>query len=95
MGLIQRTIEAEGIPTISISLSLTITEKVKPPRALLVDFSLGHPMGNPFDKRFQKQILMKGLKYLKEISRPGTIIDLTGTYSVDIGRCPLCTVEEG
>ncbi len=51
-------------------------------------------MGNPFDKGFQKQILMKGLKYLKEISRPGTIIDLTGTYSIDIRRCPLCMVEE-
>ncbi len=93
MGLIQRAIEAEGIPTISISLNLTITKKVKPPRALLVDFPLGHPMGSPFDIELQKQILMKGLKCLKEISTPGAIIDLTGTYPIDVVRCTLCPVE--
>jgi len=93
VGLIQRAIEAEGIPTISISLNLTITEKVKPPRALLVAFPLGNPMGNPFDTGVQKQILIKGLKYLKEISRPATIINLTSTYRIEAGKCTLCTVE--
>jgi D-proline reductase (dithiol) PrdB len=92
VGLIQRAIEAEGIPTISISLNLTITEKVKPPRALLVAFPLGHPMGNPFDKGLQKEILMKGLRHLREISRPATIIDLTGTYHIEAKKCTLCTV---
>ncbi len=82
MGLIQRAIEEVGIPTISISLNLTITEKLRPPRALLVAFPLGHPMGNPFDKGFQKQILMKGLKFLKEISRPGTIMTYGGPIAL-------------
>ena len=77
MGLIQRAIEEEGIPTISISLNRTITERVKPPRALLVGFPLGHPMGNPFDDGRQRQILLAGLKYLKEIGDPGTIVDTT------------------
>jgi hypothetical protein len=44
-GLIQRAIEAERISTISISFNRGITGKVKPPRALLVDFPLGHPTG--------------------------------------------------
>lgn len=93
MGLIQRAIEEVGIPTISISLNLTITEKLRPPRALLVAFALGHPMGSPFDKGLQRQILMKGLKYLKEISRPGTTIDLRRTYRIEADKCKLCTVE--
>lgn len=81
-----------GIPTISISLNRTITEKVKPPRTLLVDFPLGHPMGNPFDKGLQRQILMEALKYLKEIIEPGTIVDLTKKYRLKGGKCSLCEV---
>ena len=92
MGLIQRAIEEEGIPTISVSLNRTITERVKPPRALLVGFALGHPMGNPFDEELQRQILFAGLKYLKEIDEPGTIVDLTRTYGSDGRKCLLCQV---
>lgn len=92
MGLVQRAIEVEGIPTISISLNRTITEKVMPPRALLVGFPLGHPMGNPFDGEVQRQILLTGLKYLKEIDNPGTIVDLTRTYGSDGRKCLLCKV---
>lgn len=87
MGLVQRAIEAEGIPTISISLNRTITEQVRPPRVLLVGFPLGHPMGNPFDEKLQRQVLMDGLKYLKEIVKPGTIVDLTRTYRTKGGGC--------
>ena len=93
MGLVQRAIETEGIPTISISLNRTITEKVRPPRVLLVGFPLGHPMGNPFDVKIQRQILMDGLKYLKEIEKPGTVVDLTKAYGVKGGECIFCKVK--
>ena len=93
MGLIQRAIEAEGIPTISISLSRTITEKVKPPRALLVPFPLGHPMGNPFDSKIQRQILMGGLKWLKEIEKPGTIVELNGECEGVKVECQVCKAD--
>jgi hypothetical protein len=86
VGLIQRTIEAEGMSTISISLNRTITEKVKPPRALLVDFPLGHPMGNPFDHALQKKILVEALKQLKIIEKPGSIVDWTGIYGSKDGK---------
>ena len=65
---------------ISISLNRIITEQVRPPRALFLGFSLGHPMGNPFDEKLQREILMDGLKYLKQIENPGTMVDLTGIY---------------
>lgn len=93
MGLVQRAIEAEGIPTISISLDRTITEKVRPPRVLLVGFPLGHPMGNPFDTKIQREILMDGLKYLKGIEKPCTIVDLTKGYGIKGGKCIICKVK--
>jgi len=95
VGLIQRAIEAEGIPTISISLNRIITEKVKPPRVLLLDYPLGHPMGNPFEKEIQRQILLEALDHLKSINEPGTIADLRDIYQIQRGKCELCTVEVG
>ena len=70
-----------------------ITEKVRPPRALLVDFPLGHPMGNPFEDALQKRILTEALKYLKEISEPGTIVDNTETCRIKRGKCTVCELE--
>lgn len=90
MGLIQRAIEAEGMSTISISLNRVITEKVTPPRALVVEFPLGHPMGNPFDYGLQRRILAEALKYLKEIAEPGTIVDNAETYRIKKGNCTAC-----
>ena len=68
--------------TISISLNRRITEKVKPPRALLVDFPLGHPMGKPFDYTLQRKILVEALKYLQVAEGPGTVLDRTGAYGI-------------
>jgi D-proline reductase (dithiol) PrdB len=92
VGLIQRAIEEEGIPTISISLDRTITEKVKPPRSLLLAFPLGHPMGNPFDEEAQRRLLREGLEYIETIKEPKTIVDLTSTYRIEGGKCTSCEV---
>ena len=75
MGLIQRVIEAAGISSISISLSLDISRKVRPPRALYPGLHLGHPLGDPDQAFRQLQILRLLLKYLAEIRTPGTIIE--------------------
>jgi hypothetical protein len=87
VGLIQRAIEAERMSTISISLNRRITEKVKPPRALLVDFPLGHPMGNPFEYGLQKKILVEALKQLPVVEEPGTILDRTEAYGIKTAKC--------
>ena len=80
MGLIQRAIEEAGIPTVSISLSRTVTGKVKPPRALLVGHPLGHPMGRPFDKKTQTSLLKEGVALLGDIRVPGTLVDAADRY---------------
>jgi hypothetical protein len=43
--VLARVLEAHGIATTSISLVREHTEKIKPPRALLVPFPFGHAFG--------------------------------------------------
>jgi len=91
VGLIQRTIEASGIATISISLSKDISQKVLPPRAVYTGLPLGHPMAFPGQNFRQKQILRLLLKYLKKMNGPGTIADLDVTESADHSvACDIC-----
>jgi len=92
VGLIQRTIEASGISTISISLSKDISQKVLPPRAVYPGFPLGHPIAFPGQTFRQKQILRLLLKYLKKINSPGTIADHDLTESDDHSfTCDICS----
>lgn len=91
MGLIQRTVEAAGIATISITLSKEITRKVKPPRAVFTNLPMGHPLGFPGQQFRQIQVLRLLLKYLKDIQIPGTIVDLVLTEIDDPEtKCFLC-----
>ncbi|MEJ2656164.1 MAG: hypothetical protein P8012_03080 [Desulfobacterales bacterium] len=91
MGLIQRTIEASGIATISISLSKDISRKVLPPRAVYTGLPLGHPIAFPGETFRQKQILRLLLEYLKKMKSPGTIAELDLTESDDSPvTCDIC-----
>ena len=74
MGLIQRIFEDRGISTVSISLSLAITKKVKPPRALYPGFALGHPLGRAHDRDIQLQVLRDALGLLEMDLEPGEIV---------------------
>lgn len=71
-----RTIEQQGIPTVSISLQRELTEKTRPPRALFLRWPFGHPLGEPFNVAQQRWVLGDALKALVELREPGTIIDL-------------------
>jgi hypothetical protein len=57
-------IEKAGMPTVSISLLREVTERVKPPRVLVVDRPLGYPLGAPHDINLQKDIVMEALDLL-------------------------------
>jgi len=76
VGLIQRAIEDAGVPTICITLMPWVTEKVKVPRAVSLEFPLGHPLGKSFDQEHQKMILLETLRVLESIKEPGVIIEL-------------------
>ncbi len=83
MGLIQRKVEAAGIPTISISLSKEVTRKVNPPRAVYTGFPLGHPLGFPGQDSQQLEILREVLGYLETIDSPGGLVEIDPTDTDD------------
>jgi hypothetical protein len=76
VGLIQRVIEQQGIPTIGISIVREYTEKVRPPRTVALQWPFGHPLGEPGNISQQRAVLFEVFKALKKIEVPGEIIDL-------------------
>lgn len=71
VGLIQSIIEKSGIPTVSITLLPAITERVQPPRALIVDRPLGYPLWEPDNPALQKRIILAALGLLsRAIEQP-------------------------
>lgn len=75
MGLVQRAIEAAGVPTVGITLQKDITLSVRPPRALYLRYPFGHPMGEAFAVAQQRTILMDALRALETVSTPGQIVE--------------------
>ena len=76
MGLIQRVIEATGIPTVSISINRPYTEKVKPPRSIFLKWPFGHPLGEPGKVDQQSAVLARAFAALYDIDTPGDIVDV-------------------
>ncbi len=75
MGLVQRAIEAGGVPTIGITLQKEVTRRVRPPRALFLRYPFGHPMGEAFATAQQRTILVDALTALETLSVPGQIVE--------------------
>jgi hypothetical protein len=80
VGLIARAIEEAGIPTVSMSSALDLTTLVKPPRTYFVNYPLGHTTGKPFDRQNQTDIIKAALGGAKDISKPGTIVELPNQW---------------
>ena len=56
-----------------MSSAYSITAAVNPPRAVYLDFPLGHTAGKPHDDGLQRSILRDTLDALVAIDAPGTI----------------------
>ena len=73
VGLLQSIIEKRGIATTSVSVLREVTERVMPPRALVVDYPLGYPLGVPNDAALQTRIVMAALELLRERVPPAIL----------------------
>ena len=69
-------VEEAGIPTLCMTSALDITRAVKPPRAVFVNFPLGHQTGKPNQPELQKRIVTDAMRAFETIAKPGTIIEL-------------------
>jgi len=79
--LIARHLEAAGTPTVSLTSAHDITTAGNPPRALFVDYPLGHTSGRPFDPDDQYAITRAALMGLETSETPGVIVDLGRRWS--------------
>ena len=73
LALIQRTLEAAGMATISLTLEPELTKLVQVPRAMIVDFPPGCPVGEPTDREKQLKVVREALEYLTTMQQPGTV----------------------
>ena len=66
-----------------MSSALSITQSVNPPRAVFLDFPLGHTAGKPNDPQGQLAIMQHTLKAFASLSSPGEIKHLPFTWHPD------------
>jgi hypothetical protein len=78
---VQRAIEKRGIPTVSISVALDVTEHIKPPRAVFLPFMMGHHFGVPHHKDLQRRIITEALDFLITAKASGEIKMLPITWA--------------
>ena len=64
VSLVAAALEDQGISTVAVQLLRLITEKVRPPRALLVPFRHGYPLGSPNDPEKQLSVITAALDLL-------------------------------
>jgi hypothetical protein len=63
---------------VSVSVLRDVTEKVKPPRALHYDQTLGYPLGVPGDAELQKTIIRAALALLPVAVEEPLILEFAG-----------------
>ena len=83
MSLAARHLEGIGIPTLCLGSALDILEAGRPPRAVFVDYPLGHSTGKPFDRADQYRVLGTALKAFATIAVPGTIVRIDADWPDD------------
>jgi hypothetical protein len=63
-------LEERGLPTTVLALVLPQVERTRPPRAVMLPFMLGRPLGEPNDVAFQRRVLMQALRLLERTDGP-------------------------
>jgi hypothetical protein len=56
--------------------ALDITKSVRPPRAVCINFPLGHQTGPPDQPDLQRQIVTDAMRAFETIAAPGSIVEL-------------------
>ena len=73
LAIVQRLLEEAGLATISLTIEADMMKLVKVPRAMIVDFPPGCPVGEPTDRDKQLKVIKEALDYLTLMKQPGTV----------------------
>lgn len=76
MSLVAAELERRGIATVTVQLLREIAESVRPPRALLVPFPFGYPLGAPHDPALQRRVIEEALALLEVEAEPPVLREL-------------------
>ena len=71
--------------------ALDITRSVKPPRAVFVNFPLGHQTGQPDQPELQRRIVHRRAAAFESITPPGAIVELPYVWDETIDRGKIST----
>lgn len=70
MSIIARRIEADGIPTMLISVDRAVSDKVRPPRTAYYRGEFGSVAGVPEWNQFQLRVLDEALRWIESFDQP-------------------------
>ncbi len=70
-GIIARKVEADGIPTIVISVDKLAAERIRPPRTTYYSGEFGSVVGPPDWPQFQLRVLDETLRNMETFDQPG------------------------
>ncbi len=71
--LIAAEMERRGIATVCIMLLRKVAEAVRPPRALVVPYAHGYPLGEPGNHAMQRHVIVEALRLLERDGTPPLI----------------------
>jgi hypothetical protein len=74
VSLVAAELERQGISTVVLQLLRVATERVRPPRALLVPFRHGYPLDQPNDPARQHAVIEAALKLLEDPALPPPVL---------------------
>lgn len=83
-GLVARTVEEARIPTVTVSTGRDLSQQVKAPRTVFVNFPMGNAFGRPGDDAQQKQILLDALKLAQDGREAGALVDLPYDWGAEV-----------
>lgn len=68
-------VEAAGIPTVCLSINLSISERIGAPRSVFVRFPHGASFGEPGAVDQQRTVLRDLFWALQDTDQPGTVVE--------------------
>jgi D-proline reductase (dithiol) PrdB len=76
VGLVQRVLEARGIPTVALSMIPDLTRAVGVPRLAGISYPMGRPLGRPHDADGQRAVLRTLVDLLVAARGPDSYVEL-------------------
>jgi hypothetical protein len=86
VGLVQRVLEASGIPTVALSMIPDLTRAVGVPRLAGIGYPMGRPLGRPHDADGQRAVLRATLEVLAAAHGPDTYVELPFVWPESVAQ---------